>query len=433
MKLASLPLGLAGRATVGLGKRVTGMADEILGEQAQRRTAEHVFSVLGQLKGGAMKLGQALSIFEAALPEHLAAPYRQALTKLQNAAPPLPVASVHGVLERQMGADWRDRFAEFDDAPAAAASIGQVHRAVWKDGRPVAVKIQYPGAGDALRSDLRHLSRIAPMFKVLQPNFDVKRITVELRERLLEELDYELEAATQQQFADAFADDPLISVPAVVHASPEVLVTEWIAGRPLSDVIAHGTQEERDAAGLRLATLHFSAPRRAGLLHADPHPGNFAIGEDGRLVVYDFGATARLPGGMPVQVGRLTRLTLDSRADEVVAGLRGEGFVPPNLEIDAKAMLDLLVPMLEPIAGEEFQFSREWLRKESTRITGQGSEASKLNKQLSFPPAYLLIHRVTMGSIGVLCQLGATANWREILIEWLPGFADPEGTDHNRV
>jgi predicted unusual protein kinase regulating ubiquinone biosynthesis (AarF/ABC1/UbiB family) len=433
MKLASLPLGLAGRATVGLGKRVTGMADEILGEQAQRRTAEHVFSVLGQLKGGAMKLGQALSIFEAALPEHLAAPYRQALTKLQNAAPPLPVASVHGVLERQMGEDWRDRFAEFDDAPAAAASIGQVHRAVWKDGRPVAVKIQYPGAGDALRSDLRHLSRMAPMFKVLQPNFDVKRITVELRERLLEELDYELEAATQQQFADAFAGDPLISVPAVVHASPEVLVTEWIAGRPLSDVIAHGTQEERDAAGLRLATLHFSAPKRAGLLHADPHPGNFAIGEDGRLVVYDFGATARLPGGMPVQVGRLTRLTLDSRADEVVAGLRGEGFVPPNLDIDAKAMLDLLVPMLEPIAGEEFQFSREWLRKESTRITGQGSEASKLNKQLSFPPAYLLIHRVTMGSIGVLCQLGATANWREILIEWLPGFADPEGTDPNRA
>nr|WP_307793042.1 AarF/UbiB family protein [Glycomyces sp. NEAU-S30] len=432
MKLASLPLGLAGRATVGLGKRVTGLADEILSEQAQRRTAEHVFSVLGQLKGGAMKLGQALSIFEAALPEHLAAPYRQALTKLQNAAPPLPVASVHGVLERQMGADWRERFAEFDDAPAAAASIGQVHRAVWKDGRPVAVKIQYPGAGDALRADLRHLSRMAPMFKVLQPNFDVKKITVELRERLLEELDYELEATTQRQFAEAFQGDPLIVVPEVVHASSEVLVTEWIAGRPLAEIIAEGTQEERDAAGLRLATLHFSAPKRAGLLHADPHPGNFAIGEDGRLVVYDFGAAARLPGGMPVQVGRLTRLTLDGKADDVVAGLRGEGFVPPRLDIDAKSMLEFLQPMLEPIAGDEFQFSREWLRKESTRLTGHGSEAAKLNKQMSFPPSYLLIHRVTMGSIGVLCQLGATAKWRAILEEWLPGFADPEGTDPNR-
>ncbi|HEX2145450.1 MAG TPA: AarF/UbiB family protein, partial [Glycomyces sp.] len=255
MKLASLPLGLAGRATVGLGKRVTGLADEILSEQAQRRTAEHLFSVLGQLKGGAMKLGQALSVFEAALPEHLASPYRQALTKLQNAAPPLPAASVHGVLERQIGPEWRERFASFDDTPAAAASIGQVHRAVWHDGREVAVKIQYPGAGDALRSDLRQLARIAPLFKVLQPNFDVKKLTVELRERLLEELDYELEAETQRQFAEAYRGDAQVLVPEVVHAGSEVLVTEWVSGTPLAKVIAEGTPEMRDRAGLLLATL----------------------------------------------------------------------------------------------------------------------------------------------------------------------------------
>lgn len=425
MKLASLPLGLAGRATVGLGKRVTGLADEILGEQAQKRTAEHLFSVLGQLKGGAMKLGQSLSIFEAALPEHLAAPYRQALTKLQNAAPPLPASSVHGVMERQLGDDWRDRFTSFDDRPAAAASIGQVHRAVWSDGREVAVKIQYPGAGDALRSDLRQLARMAPLFKVLQPNFDVKRLTVELRERLLEELDYELEATTQRQFADAYRGDAQILVPEVVHAGPEVLVTEWVEGTPIAKIIAEGSPETRDRAGLLLTTLHFSAPSRAGLLHADPHPGNFALSEDGRLVVYDFGAAARLPDGMPVPVGRLTKLTLEGKAEEVVEGLRHEGFVPPGLEIDAPAMLDFLLPMLEPLAADEFQFSREWLRKESARLTAQGSEAAKLNKQLSFPPSYLLIHRVTMGSIGVLCQLGSRGRWRDILEEWLPGFADP--------
>nr|WP_232805666.1 AarF/ABC1/UbiB kinase family protein [Glycomyces xiaoerkulensis] len=425
MKLASLPLGLAGRATVGFSKRVTGLADEILGEQAQRRTAEHLFSVLGQLKGGAMKLGQALSVFEAALPEHLASPYRQALTKLQSAAPPLPASSVHGVMERQLGEDWRDRFESFDDRPAAAASIGQVHRAVWHDGREVAVKIQYPGAGEALRSDLRQLARLAPMFKVLQPNFDVKQLTVELRERLLEELDYELEAATQRQFADAYRGDEQIRVPEVVHAGPEVLVTEWIEGTPIAEIIAEGTPQTRDRAGLLLTTLHFSAPKRAGLLHADPHPGNFALGDDGRLIVYDFGATARMPGGMPLQIGRLTRLTLDGKADEVLAGLRAEGFVPPDLEIDAEAVLDYLLPMLEPLGAEEFQFSREWLRKESTRLTNQHSEAYKLGKQLSFPPSYLLIHRVTMGSIGVLCQLGARARWRDILEDWLPGFDDP--------
>lgn len=425
MKLASLPLGLAGRATVGLGKRVTGLADEILGEQAQKRTAEHLFSVLGQLKGGAMKLGQSLSIFEAALPEHLAAPYRQALTKLQNAAPPLPATSVHGVMERQLGDDWRDRFTSFDDKPAAAASIGQVHRAVWNDGREVAVKIQYPGAGDALRSDLRQLARLAPLFKVLQPNFDVKKLTVELRERLLEELDYELEATAQRQFADAYRGDAEIMVPEVVHAGPEVLVTEWAGGTPLAEVIAEGTPEARDRAGLLLATLHFSAPKRVGLLHADPHPGNFALSDDGRLIVYDFGAAARLPDGMPLPVGRLTRLTLEGKAEEVVEGLRHEGFVPPDLEIDAPAMLDFLQPMLEPLGTEEFRFSREWLRKESTRLTAHGSQAAKLSKKLSFPPSYLLIHRVTMGSIGVLCQLGARARWRDILEKWLPGFADP--------
>jgi predicted unusual protein kinase regulating ubiquinone biosynthesis (AarF/ABC1/UbiB family) len=426
MRLASLPLGLAGRATVGLGKRLTGLADEIIGEEVQQRTAEHLFSVLGQLKGGAMKLGQALSVFEAALPEHLAAPYRSALTKLQKAAPPLPAASVHKVLSQQLGDDWRVRFAEFDDAPAAAASIGQVHRAVWHDGREVAVKIQYPGAGDALRSDLKQLARIAPLFRTLQPNFDVKRLTVELRERLLEELDYELEAATQRRFAAAFADDPQIAVPAVVHASPEVLVTEWIDGKPVAEIIADGTQEERDRAGLLLATLHFSAPARAGLLHADPHPGNFAVGEDGRLVVYDFGAAAQLPGGMPVQVGRLTRLTIEGKAEDVVEGLRKEGFIPEDLKVDAPAILDFLLPMLEPLGAEEFQFSREWLRKESARLTSGKSEAYKLSKQLSLPPSYLLIHRVTMGSIGVLCQLGAHGRWRDILEEWLPGFDDPQ-------
>src|SRR5688572_11989982 len=128
-KLAALPLGFAGRAALGLGKRVTGFASEVISAEIQERTAEHLFSVLGQLKGGAMKLGQALSVFEAALPDELAQPYREALTKLQEAAPPMPSATVHKVLSQQLGSDWRKLFKEFDDTPAAAASIGQVHKA----------------------------------------------------------------------------------------------------------------------------------------------------------------------------------------------------------------------------------------------------------------------------------------------------------------
>lgn len=432
-KLAALPLGFAGRAALGLGKRMTGLASEVISTELQQRTAEHLFSVLGQLKGGAMKFGQALSVFEAALPEELAGPYREALTRLQEAAPPMPAATVHRVLAEQLGANWRTRFLEFDETPAAAASIGQVHRAVWKErgrtgGRVVAVKVQYPGAGDALIADLGQLGRIAGLFKVIQPGLDVKPLISELRARITEELDYELEGSSQQAFAAAYRDDPGIYVPPVLASSPRVLVTEWIEGLPLAKVISSGTVEQRDRAGGLMATLHFSAPVRARLLHADPHPGNFRLLADGRLGVIDFGAVARMPEGPPEPIGRLARLTLAGDAGAVFDGLRDEGFIKPDVELDAPAVLDYLRPMLEPIGAEEFRFTRAWLRNEAARIANPRSPAYQLGKHLNLPPNYLLIYRVTMGSIGVLCQLEARARYRAILERWLPGFA-PDKAD----
>ena len=424
-KLAALPLGVAGRTALGLGKRLGGAPAEAVAREVQQRTAEQLFSVLGQLKGGAMKFGQALSIFEAAFPEELAKPYRAALTKLQEAAPPLPAATVHEVLASEFGPEWRKKFREFDDLPAAAASIGQVHRAIWSTGREVAVKIQYPGAGPALMSDLNQLGRLARLFTIIQPGLDIKPLVAELKARVAEELDYQLEAKATRVFAKAYREDPDIAVPRVLAGSARVLVTEWIEGTPLSSVIADGSAEDRNRAAARMALLHFSAPARTKLLHADPHPGNFRLLADGRLGVLDFGAVARLPNGLPEPVGRLARLALAGDASGVLEGLRTEGFVKPDAEVDADELLSYVRPMLEPLAVEEFHFSRAWLRKEATRLGDPRSSAYQLGRQLNLPPSYLLIHRVTLGSIGVLCQLDATARFREVVERWQPGFLAP--------
>jgi predicted unusual protein kinase regulating ubiquinone biosynthesis (AarF/ABC1/UbiB family) len=422
-KLASLPLGVAGRATVGLGKRITGKSADEVAAELQARTAEQLFTVLGELKGGAMKLGQALSVFEAALPEESAAPYRDALTKLQEAAPPMPVTTVRKVLDEQFGRRWPERFTSFDETPAAAASIGQVHRAVWADGREVAVKLQYPGAGPALLADFTQLSRMAWVFARVSPGLEVKPLLAELKERILEELDYTLEAESQRTFAAAYADDPQIAIPRVVASAPKAIVTEWIDGTPLSKVIASGTKDERDRAGSLLALLHYSAPTRSGLLHADPHPGNFRILGDGRLGVVDFGAVARLPGGSPEPLGRLTRYALQGDRDAMMREMREQGFIRPGVNVSAEQVLDYLGPILEPLTADEFTFTRKWMRAQAARLSDPRREEARVGRMFNLPPSYLLIHRVTLGSIGVLCQLGATAPYRALAERWQPGFA----------
>lgn len=425
-KLASLPLGVAGRAAAGWGRKLVGGNGEEISAQLMAKSAEQLFAVLGELKGGAMKFGQALSVFEAAIPDELAAPFRESLVKLQTAAPPMSAADVRWVLTEQFGRGWASRFREFDEVPSAAASIGQVHHAVWRDGREVAVKLQYPGADEALRSDLRQLARVTRLMQPLVPGVALKPLIAELRERMEEELDYRDEADNQRAFAAALAGDDRVAVPRVVASAPKALVSEWITGRKLSDVIRGGTQEERDNAAGLLAEFHYSSPARVGLLHADPHPGNFQVLADGRLMVIDYGAVARLPDGLPRSLTVMTRLALQDRPADLLALLRDEGFVLPGSPLTAEDAMAYLAPFTEPLRTASFRFDRRWLQGQAARVGDLRGPQFNTGRELNLPPQYLLVHRVTMGTLGVLCQLDADVALRDIVHRWEPTIFEAE-------
>jgi predicted unusual protein kinase regulating ubiquinone biosynthesis (AarF/ABC1/UbiB family) len=431
-RLAALPLGYAGRQAIGLGRRLGGAPADAVLSDVQQRTAEQLFRTLGELKGGAMKFGQALSVLEAALPDNVVAPYREHLTALQDSAPPMPTQTVREQLARSLGDDWNERITWLDGAPSAAASIGQVHRARWRDGREVAVKVQYPGAGDALMSDLRQLARVARGLAPAFPGIDIKPLIEEIQARAADELDYRLEAEAQSAYAEAFLDDPDVVVPGVVAVGEQVLVTEWLESPySFAHLIRHGTQAERDHYGRIFVTFLFDGPTRTGMLHADPHPGNFRVlptadGGPGRVGVLDFGAVARLSErGLPSAMGRLIRIALDNSAEELVDGLRAEGFIKERIQVEPEQVLEYLAPFLEPAREETFRFTRDWMRGQFERINNPRSPSFNMATKLNLPTSYLLIHRTWLGGLGVLSQLDCEVPFRSIMEQHLPGFALP--------
>ena len=421
-RLAALPATHAGRTAVGLGRRLGGRPAEAVTAQVQARTADQLFRTLGELKGGAMKVGQALSAMEAALPEELAAPYRDALVRLQEAAPPMPTAVVHRVLDESFPAGWRHLFSAFDDRPVAAASIGQVHRARWRDDSAVAVKVQYPGAAQALVADVGTLDRLTPLVRLAAPGLDARALFAELRDRLADEVDYVLEADAQTAFADAFAGDPDIAVPEVLVVEDRVLVTRWLEGTPLAQVVRDGRPEDRDRCGLLLLRLLLSSPRRVGRLHGDPHPGNFRLLPDGRLGVLDFGSTEAVPGGWPAPLGPLLRALRDEDAAAVHGVARSTGLVRTDA-VDAAALLDLLGPYGEPLRTPTYRFARAWLQGQARRTSDLRSPAARTQRHLTVPTRHLLLQRVAVGLAGVLVLLGAQVPVDAEVRREVPGYA----------
>ena len=425
--LAGLPARAVGRAAAIQARGLLGQDRAELREQARAATAADTRTTLGHLKGGALKLGQLLSTVDALFPSDPDSSWQGALGALQEDNPGLAFAEVRPVLEAELGADWRAQFRDFDEHPAAAASIGQVHRAVWSDGTPVAVKVQYPGVAEAIAGDVRSLAVTLRLTSLVARGMAMPPLVAELRTRLGEELDYRTEAAHQRAFASAYEGDPAYYVPPVLAATRGVLVSHWMPGTGLAEVARDGTTAERDHLGAAYQHFFLTSPSRVGLLHTDPHPGNFRLLDDGRMGVLDFGSVLVMPGGLPPTFGGLIRAMTATDPEAVEARLREGGFIAPDAHIEVEKLIDYLSPFSEPSRHEVFTFSREWLKSEFGRVNDPRNPDFTVALQLTIPADQLFTHRLWLGLVGVLCGLGATVRVRSELEAHLPGFADPAG------
>jgi predicted unusual protein kinase regulating ubiquinone biosynthesis (AarF/ABC1/UbiB family) len=427
LRLVSLPLGVAALAVEGAVRRRLGEDPAEVTRRQRARTVARTRRVLGDLKGGALKAGQLLSTVEALFPADPEQSWREALTSLQESSPGMPWPDAERVLAAELGPDWGARFVRFERRPAAAASIGQVHRAVWRTSRgrdlDVAVKVQYPGVREAMLADVRAFSVASRAAALVARGVALPPLVAELRTRLLEELDYVREAAHQRTFAAAYApDDPETVVPRVVHATPRVLVQTWLDGVPLARVATTGGSAERNRAGELYQRFLLSGPARCGLLHTDPHPGNFRLTPDGRLGVLDFGSCLALPGGLPRTFGRLITALLAGSDGDVLTALREEGLVRRDARLEVRKLRDYLAPFSEPAGHECFHYTRTWLASQFARVNDPRNPEFAVALQLTIPPEQLFTHRVWLGIVGVLAQLDAEVPVRPELRRWLPGF-----------
>ncbi|MGN6332330.1 MAG: ABC1 kinase family protein [Motilibacteraceae bacterium] len=404
VSLAGVPLGAGARMAGAAGRAALGADRTAAYDKATQASVDALVTTLAKVRGPAMKFGQALAVFSSALPPELADKL-ESLSRLYEQADPLAFAKVAPLLSVLPAG------VEVEEQAVAAASLGQVHRATWTDGRPVAVKLRYPDAPRAVRSDMAQLRAMSPLLSRLLPSLDLRALLDEHAARLTEELDYEFEAGWMHRFAQGWQDS-FVHVPAVVHASESVLVTEWLDGMPFTEIVSRGSREQRDAAGSMLCEFTFASPRRVFAIHADPHPGNFRLMPDGRLGVLDFGSVGAGAGLFTQLFATTASYAASDKGEEirqawVEAGLADEA-------TSTEALMDLLDVDTRIWTQPEFTFSTEWLSTSASRWTDPGAALEGVSR-LRFPPSYLLEHRAVMGTLALASSLGATVPMRRIL------------------
>src|SRR3954465_8548051 len=410
-----------GTATANLGRTEDGRQRAL--ERRHIEAAEQIVARLGTMKGAAMKLGQVMSFLDVGLvPEEYRDEFQRKLGELRDAAPNVRFTDMRKVVESELGDKLSGAFAEFDETPIAAASIGQVYRARLHDGREVAVKVQYPGVAQAVRADLQNVGLLRRGAKRMAPGLDPKAMAREIRERMTEELDYEHEAQAQRAFARAWRGHPFVVIPDVVTSlsREHVLVSEWVDGLGFEDV-KKLDQPARDRFGEIVFRFFFGSLYRMGHFSGDPHPGNYLLMPDDRVAFMDFGMTKRIPLEQIEREQAVIRAELEGDADELYARLVEMGFYSADdPEVDPARLL-AHVQALQAFYAEDrdFTITREYVAQIMMDASDPRSEYWDLMKRGTLPPDALLARRMEGLTLGVLGQLSATANWHRIVNEWL--------------
>ncbi|GAC1518182.1 MAG: AarF/ABC1/UbiB kinase family protein [Acidimicrobiales bacterium] len=397
-----------------------------LDEAHAMRTAEQVAETLGNMRGAFMKLGQMASYLDEGLPEHL----RTALSQLQQAAPPMSAALAAGVIEAELGGPPHAVVASWDPEPIAAASIGQVHRATLRDGREVAVKVQYPGVDEAIRSDLGTAGVLFKGLSALYPGLDSGPLVAELQERLLEELDYRIEADNQELFARWFADHPFISVPAVVPelSTARVLTSAFVDGARFDEVVGW-SQEERDLAGEAIFRFVFRGIYRLHAFNGDPHPGNYLFHGGGKVTFLDFGLVKRFDPAETEMFGAMIRATIGGDHAEFRRAVERAGLLPPGQPFSDDDIIGYFSAFYHLVAESKSMRVEGAYASELVRRTFDASGPyGPIMKVANVPQPFVIIQRINLGLVAVLAQLGATANWRLIAEELWPWVSGPPST-----
>jgi predicted unusual protein kinase regulating ubiquinone biosynthesis (AarF/ABC1/UbiB family) len=413
---------LSGSTSAGyVASRVRGLRERELADQRfHTETAERLLTLLGSMKGAAMKLGQIASFVDFDLPPEVRATYHTVLAELRDAAPPMDPDVIAAVVEDEFGATVSEIFARWERDPMASASIGQVHRAELPDGTPVAVKIQYPGVAEAVEADLANAESFAPLSRVFSPNLKIKPLMEELRLRVLDELDYQREAQYQQAFFERYDGHPFIRIPRV-HAEwcrPRVLTADLAVGVSFDRMAQDASEAERQRYAEILYRFVFGSIHRFRLFNADPHPGNYLFPGDGSVVFLDFGSVKPFSSRTREEILHQLDAVLDGDAGRLMDTMREAGFIPPGHRVDPHRVLEWFRIFNRPILEDrEFTYTPEFARDVIRTTSDPRAGYFDMLRKLNLPPDYLLLNRIQWGVNSLLGRLRATANWHRIALE----------------